>query len=270
MITKKIMLVSNNNTWLKNANGLFSENKTKIYQSSSGTNAINVIINFHPQIIISDINLLDMNGFKFLELLNKYYNTEMPIFIFHTPLATKTEVRTGMELGADDFIVEDLSGKALLSSIQKQIEKRERLLADKNKYISELKNKLNENNGKNNLGKQVGTSLEDYIFLDDKINPGFYAVKDFVFISSDKDYTQIYISNGKIITLHKTLAFWENFLPGNKFLRIHRQTIINLDYVKKVEKDNSYRFKIFLNGFDKPFNISQRYSKKIKTGWGLN
>ncbi len=267
MIKNKIMIVSIDNEWLKNVSVLFNDNETKVYQSSSGTNAINVIINFQPQIIISDMKLLDMNGFKFLELINKYYNSELPIFIFYTTFATSTEIRTGMELGADDFIFNDISGNALLSSMEKQIEKRERLLADKNKYISELKNRLNENN---NLGKQVGTSLDDYIFLDDKTNPGFYAVKDFVFISSDKDYTQIYIVSGKIITIHKTLTFWESFLPGNKFLRIHRQTIINLDYVKKVEKDNSYRFKIFLNGFDKPFNISQRYSKKIKTGWGIN
>ena len=265
-----ILVASNNHDFLEKTSKLFPVNEFEIIRYNSAKSAFERIEEKEPKVIVSDILLSDMNGFKFLESIHNAKNIELPIFIFYTRTATKSEIRKGMELGADDFLTEQESGIKLSELVKTQIEKREKLLSLKNKTISELKNKLSENIKNSNGLNNTATSLEDYVFLDDKKYPGFYAIKDFVFVLSKKDYTQIFISNGKTITIHKTLTFWENFLPKKKFLRIHRQTIINLDFVKKVEKNNSYRFNIFLEGFEKPFVISQRYSKRIKTGWGVN
>jgi DNA-binding LytR/AlgR family response regulator len=265
-----ILIASISNDFINKISALLSDEEFEIYSSISGKNAFNLANEKQPKVIICDKLLSDMNGFKFLESIQNSKSFELPIFIFYAPNATKSEIRQGMELGADDFLIDPITEIELTKLIKNQTEKRAKLLSIKNKTISELKNKLKENIQNKTGQKYSLTSLDDYIFLDDKFNPGFYAIKDFVFISSKKDYTQIFISNKKTITIHKTLSFWENFLPRNKFLRIHRQTIINLDFVKKVEKNNSYRFNIFLDGFDKPFVISQRYSKKIKTSWGVN
>jgi two-component system LytT family response regulator len=43
------------------------------------------------------------------------------------------------------------------------------------------------------------------------------------------NYTVIFLSNGKSVTVASTLSIYENKLPY-PFVRIHKSTIINLDY----------------------------------------
>jgi DNA-binding LytR/AlgR family response regulator len=57
---------------------------------------------------------------------------------------------------------------------------------------------------------------------------------------------------------------WESRLPERNFCRIHRSTIINLNYIENVEEwfNNTYSVKI--KGIDKPYNMSRNYASKIK------
>ncbi|PIS46296.1 MAG: DNA-binding response regulator, partial [Ignavibacteria bacterium CG08_land_8_20_14_0_20_37_9] len=57
---------------------------------------------------------------------------------------------------------------------------------------------------------------------------------------------------------------WEVFLSKNIFRRIHRSTIINLEYVEKIEKFFRRSFIVQLKNTKQPFIISQRYSTKLR------
>ncbi|PIP77384.1 MAG: hypothetical protein COW85_09255 [Ignavibacteria bacterium CG22_combo_CG10-13_8_21_14_all_37_15] len=48
------------------------------------------------------------------------------------------------------------------------------------------------------------------------------------------------------------------------FRRIHRSTIINLEYVEKIEKFFRRSFIVQLKNTKQPFIISQRYSTKLR------
>jgi len=264
-IKTRILAVSSNPNWFTNVCFLHNNDHYEIFSSLNGRNALELFKFHQPDILLLDKNLSDMNAIFIYEEIFAMDKYNLPIVIIIAKNLENHEIREYMDIGVDDFITLSSINK-LPNIIQTQVTKRKRIL------LNNLISNQNELSKKDAIDLEItkqSANFNDYLFLDDKESPGFYAIKDFIYIKSLKDYSQIYTTSKKIITLHKTLNFWEGFLPNNKFIRIHRQTIINLDHVEKVESSNSYRYNIFLNNVGTPFVISQRYSQKIKNCWGI-
>jgi DNA-binding LytR/AlgR family response regulator len=62
----------------------------------------------------------------------------------------------------------------------------------------------------------------------------------------------------------KLLSEWEEQLPEKHFARIHRSTIINIEFVERVEKWFNYSFKVHLRGVKEPLTMSRRCAAKLK------
>ena len=56
---------------------------------------------------------------------------------------------------------------------------------------------------------------------------------------------------------------WDDRLPEN-FCRIHRSSIINLEYVERLEEWFNYSYQVYLRGIKEPFVMSRRYAAKLK------
>ena len=61
---------------------------------------------------------------------------------------------------------------------------------------------------------------------------------------------------------------WELRLPTNYFCRIHRATIVNLEYIDKIEKWFNYSYQLHLKNIEDPYIISRRYAKQLKEKFG--
>jgi len=57
---------------------------------------------------------------------------------------------------------------------------------------------------------------------------------------------------------------WEERLPTDFFCRIHRSSIVNTEYIDKIDKYFNNSYKISLKGVKESLIISRRYAKKIK------
>ena len=82
-----------------------------------------------PDIIVCDINLetSTMGGFTFYEKVREMENLSDVPFIFLTGLTDEVLVRTGKELGVDDYLTKPISEKALLATIKGKIKRFEQL-----------------------------------------------------------------------------------------------------------------------------------------------
>lgn len=88
-----------------------------------------------PDIIICDIMLPDIDGYEVLrrikEIPNSAFKTKVNLlstaFIFLTAKATHSDIRIGMNLGADDYICKPFSKEELQQSIRARLEKLQRL-----------------------------------------------------------------------------------------------------------------------------------------------
>jgi two-component system LytT family response regulator len=70
---------------------------------------------------------------------------------------------------------------------------------------------------------------------------GGYTLVDFdeiINIEADSNYSVFYLSGKDKITVAKVLKEYEGILPENKFVRVHKSSIINLDYLKAYNSKN--------------------------------
>lgn len=72
---------------------------------------------------------------------------------------------------------------------------------------------------------------EKYLFIWRKDDYLKVAADEIVWIEADGSYTNIYLTDGRAMTLSFHLAFIEKELPPGDFLRIHRSRIVNLRHV---------------------------------------
>jgi two-component system LytT family response regulator len=173
-----------------------------------------------------------------------------------------------MELGADDFIPIPFTRKELLKAIDTQLKKKDRNVnkSDIEKEVMRiLKNKLvsdSANRPAETESKEM--KYEGNVFLSDGKKSEFVKIRSVIFVEAAKDYTKLFTSDSKTFLVRKPIKQWDEKLPKAHFIRIHRSTIINTDYIRKVERWNNYTHKVYLDGVKEPFIISQRYSRILK------
>lgn len=239
--------------------------------ASNGNDGIKLIKRNNYDVILCDITMPEMNGFdvlrniKILKLLSK------PVFIFLTAKSERSDYRLGMELGADDFIPKPFAKGELLKSIDTQLKKKEENSSKidiEQEVIRILSEKLNSDEKNKQAIESEKESqeikYEGKIFLSDGKKSDFVKLRTVIFIQSAKDYTRLFTNDSKSYIVRKPIKQWNEKLPKQYFLRIHRSTIINTDFIRKVEKWNNYTHRIYMEGVKDPFIISQSYSKILK------
>lgn len=76
-----------------------------------------------PDLVICDIMMPELDGYGVLTTLRQDPVTAMIPFIFLSAKATKTELRQGMDLGADDYLTKPSTVEELLGAIAARLEK---------------------------------------------------------------------------------------------------------------------------------------------------
>lgn len=76
-----------------------------------------------PDLIISDIRMPELDGYGILKALRENPITAIIPFIFHTKKASKDDIRKGMVMGADDYLIKPSTVKELLDAIKAQLKK---------------------------------------------------------------------------------------------------------------------------------------------------
>jgi two-component system LytT family response regulator len=109
---------------------------------------------------------------------------------------------------------------------------------------------------------------EDRLFIEVEERSRFLKVSDIVVISAMGDYSQIYSSDGQKALVLKPLKDWEERLPARHFTRIHRSTIINVEYVERLESWFNRSYRIHIRQLAEPLVMSRRYAARFKTNFG--
>ena len=249
-MSKKILIIEDDYIVRENINTLLAEEGYKVFSSKDGKEGLRIAKKEFPDLIICDIMMQGMDGYEVLKNLSKHGDTSAIPFIFLTAKVEKNDIRKGMNLGADDYLFKPFDADDLLNAIASRLKRVEALHADFNSPNSNIEtNKY---------------SIDDKIFVrvNNKTLP--LNISDIVSITAERQYTTVNASDGKSYLLRKSITKWEAALPEKKFLRIHRSTIINIDYLVKMESWFNSGFLVYLKNIEKPFVISRRYSTKLR------
>jgi signal transduction histidine kinase len=94
--------------------------------AADGIDGVNEAIRFQPDLIVCDIMMPRLDGYGVLADLQNNSTTHLTPFIFLTARAMPDDLRTGMALGADDYITKPFERTDLLRAIAARLEKKAR------------------------------------------------------------------------------------------------------------------------------------------------
>ncbi|MFO7446327.1 MAG: response regulator [Ignavibacteriaceae bacterium] len=254
---KKILIIEDDYSVKSLIREIFEENNYKVFSASDGKEGIAIAKEILPDIIICDIMMPGTNGYEVKEALNKEESTVLIPFIFLTAKAEMNDLRSGMDLGADDYIVKPFRVTSLLKTVETRLTK-----------LEDIRNSGRASKDENEAPEKHLTEGER-LLVTVKNKTKFVKIGDIICITALGEYSTINLIDGSKIVLRKVLKEWENKLSTSTFLRIHRSTIINLNYVARIEKWYNRSYKIFMQNINQDFIISQRYAVKLKSRLSL-
>lgn len=245
----KLLLIEDELDLADNIKSILELNEFDVTTARDGAMGITLAKQIIPDIIISDILMPNKTGYEVLEELSKDEKTSHIPFIFLTAKVEHKDLRKGMELGADDYIFKPFHSKELINAVNARL-RRANLMKSK---------VLDENEENVNRYKQ-----DDNIILSINKNSNIIKVNKIIYIIAERQYSKVAISNGKSVLLRKSLLYWESILPSELFIRIHRNTIINIQEVDSISKKSDGKYKAIMKTSRIEFEISRRYMKKIR------
>lgn len=118
---KNILVVDDEPSWLKVLR-YFLENKGyEVKTASSGTEALKALQTYHPDIILSDVRMPEMNGFDLLDTIRKNPEVSGTPVIFFSAIDDYDARKTAKDLGAADYIVKPFDQEEVASVLHKHL-----------------------------------------------------------------------------------------------------------------------------------------------------
>ncbi len=177
-----------------------------IAEAGSGIEGKKMIQELKPQVVFCDINMPGMTGLEMIEgLVHRDF-----CLIFLT--AYSEHGINAVKAGAIDYLLKPLLLSELQGAVKKVVQHYEQKAGATPATGSNDKNLVLINHSK-------GFTLIDY--------------KDIIWLEASDNYTNLFLNTGKKIVASKTLKEFEAILPTNVFFRIHRSSLINIDFIKE-------------------------------------
>jgi DNA-binding NarL/FixJ family response regulator len=92
-----------------------------VVEARNGREGVEQALKHVPDLIVCDITMPEMNGHRVLEKLRAEPRTAHVPFIFLTGWGEREDMRTGMNLGADDYLVKPVVPTELLAAVSARL-----------------------------------------------------------------------------------------------------------------------------------------------------
>jgi CRP-like cAMP-binding protein/CheY-like chemotaxis protein len=120
---KKILLIEDNPDVRENTSEILSLANYHVTVAENGRVGVELAQKDRPDLIICDIMMPELDGYGVLHILGKNPQTAGVPFIFLTAKTEKTDIRKGMNLGADDYLTKPFDETDLLNAIEARLRK---------------------------------------------------------------------------------------------------------------------------------------------------
>jgi len=217
-----------------------------------GQRGVELATSVNPSLILCDLDLPKMDGFEVLTTLQTNPSLWDTPFLFITGRGHLKDIRAGMNLGADDYLVKPVPPEDLLTAIQTRLRLR-------NQRASQRPGLTVDNPPTGDGEEDESPNIESgLIFLRSSKGKQRVAIQDIEWIAAYGEYSRVVWGGTEGVLIRKSLKSWESELPTESFLRVHRNTIINLRRLERVEKGASAEMLAFLIGRPVPIEVSLR------------
>jgi two-component system, LytTR family, response regulator len=216
-----------------------------IGEADNGAIALEKISADHPDLVLLDLQMPVMGGLEVVRNLRQ--GTHMPVIVIVT--AYDRYAIQAFEAGAIDYLLKPVGGARLAKAVERARSLTGREAAERLAQLQEVTDQPAVPQARRIVGK-IG---EEYFFLSADEIYAFQADGDIVWI----------ITARKKYLATQTLKVFDQRLKNTNFRRIHRNTLVNVDHVRKMSALSSQRWLITLAN-DQEFVASKRQARNIR------
>jgi len=183
-------------------------NITLVEECNDGFEGIKAIQQHHPDLIFLDIQMPKINGFEMLELVD---NPQLVIFA----TAFEEYAIKAFDAHAADYLLKPFSKERFDKAIQKA-------LLQKSNTAQAIAATALETAGPSNR-----------IVVKDNGKIKIIPLAQVQYVEAADDYVKIYTAEGNFLK-KKTMQYFEENLPQQEFIRIHRSYIVNAQLITRI------------------------------------
>jgi two-component system LytT family response regulator len=241
----KVIIVDDEHLAREIVKGYLSDhsNITLVSECSNGFDAIKKITEEKPDLIFLDIQMPKITGFEMLELIEN-----PPVIIFTT--AYDQYALKAFEVNAVDYLLKPFSQERFNEALEKAYT----YLKNKSDQVKVINNLIEHNDKK--------TEPLERVVVKDGVRINIIPADTIKWIEAQDDYVMIHSEGGKFLK-KKTMRYFEDHLDPNLFIRIHRSSIINIDFIKQMELYEKDSYRVILKN-DKLLPVSKTGLQKLK------
>lgn len=218
-----------------------------VAEAANGAQALAAIKAKAPDLMLLDVQMPGMSG---IQLLQQIPSGQMPLIIFCT--AHDEYALKAFDLHAVDYLLKPFDNRRFAQALEHARVKHRtgdpaqiaRQLDDLVAYIKTAR-ETPVNGG--------AGSAHDRIVVKADGDLHFISAADIVWIEGQGDYLKIH-GRQQSVVVRDTMTQWEQKLDAQRFMRVHKSAIVNLDHVRKLkpvhygdhalEMDNSHSVRI--------------------------
>jgi len=213
----------------------------------SGTEALETIAIQRPDLIFLDIQMKDMTGFDVLQTLPKAL---WPLTIFVT--AYDKYAIQAFDIFAFDYLLKPFKNDRFFTSLDKAVvaiqhKEQENHLVQLRQLVSYL---------------QQGQHKPEPLALKQGSKISLIQTADIRYIEASGYYIEVFTSESKRLLLRESMTNMLEQLGSPNFLRVHRSTIINIDFLSEIQHTGAGNVVAKMKD-GKVFRVSKSYKEEL-------
>lgn len=223
---------------------LEEDGATVILEAENGEEATAMILKQHPELVFLDIQMPRVTGFEVIEAVGA---SAMPPVVFCT--AFEQFALDAFEVQAIDYLLKPFDQERFKKAFQRamtQIQLRQQQQGMLTKLLDEIKKK-------GSYLRQLMVKEGQRIF--------FVNVDEIYYITSEEKYVELHVDKRRYL-IRETMSNLETRLNPDKFVRTHRTTLLNLDFLQEIQPWSHGDCIALLKNGEK-LNVSRRYRDRL-------
>jgi two-component system LytT family response regulator len=241
-----------------------------IAQCSNGREAINAVIELAPDLLFLDIQMPGLSG---LDVVKQLQNDTMPLIVFAT--AYEQYALEAFDAYAVDYVLKPIDDERIQRAVDRALErfaiKSDEQSENKREVIGAIAH-IDQKHDKTVTWMANDSTHQDpqsvdiknrKIVIKDRDEIHLLKQQDIQWIDAAGDYVCVHAlgeTHVKRCTLKEMLVE----LDETQFKRVHRSTIVNLDFIDKVIPHTKGEFFLMMGEYDK-IKVSRNYKDVVKT-----
>jgi two-component system, LytTR family, response regulator len=233
---------------------LLAEDETieVIGEVGDGEAALEAIDTLKPDVVLLDVQMPELDGLGVAAALG----AQAPAIIFAT--AHDEHALKAFELAAVDYLLKPIAKDRLRAALDRV---RARSKSTSGKQAASLPSRISSSSSSSSRSSKMAVrSGTKYVVFD---------LSRVTAILAQDHYAAISLADGKELLSDESLDTLMTRLDPDKFLRVHRSAIVNIESVKELDQEGDRKYVAILEGNPARIPISRDRLDEVKSRLGI-